>query len=564
MKSIILALSGLFFTSLNAESIKIIKPKPDRAVVYLSGAELSYRNNINLSVGSHDIVVEGVSPSLDENSISAYLKGGMVIDARKEIRYLEQKTPIAQHQKYHYMIQKINDSLEDVNWEIKDCNNKLSALGKEKQLLLGNRMIKGEFIKDSLGLLKGSLDLLKVRLRSIDDEELTQDKRKSKLQKAYTLLSARLQYFTNLQNDNLNTIDPLSTQPIHQIVVSVEVTEPATCQLVLKYFVYSAGWTPLLDVMATSNKNTLKLIQRAKVYQNSGIDWKDIQLVLSSSNPSQNNNRPYLSVWNLYFGYPNSYPAQVNKALARSKYNEVMKPQLARKDVDVQDDVQNNVQEGRFDAKQLDPVFTIDESMMRVEYTIKSNCQIASDNKAHNVVINSTDVPYSMAYSAVPKLDADAFLMGKLLGWEDLNLMPSSARLYFDESFIGTTTIDPNTTKDTLYMNLGRDKEVVVKRLSVKDKCKEQVLSDQKVVSKSYEITIRNTKALTLDFELEDQIPVSNDQLIKVSLIEKDGADFNEVNGQLTWKFKLKSKETKKIRFTYEVKYPKDKYVQGL
>lgn len=560
MKSIILALSGLFFTSLFAESIKIIKPKPDRAVVYLSGAELSYRNNINLSVGAHDIVVEGVSPSLDENSISAYLKGGMVIDARKEIRYLEQTTPIAQHQKYYYMIQKINDSLEDVNWEIKDCNNKLSALGKEKQLLLGNRMIKGEFIKDSLGLLKGSLDLLKVRLRSIDDEELTQDKRKSKLQKTYSQLSVRLQYFTNLQNDNLYTIDPQSTQPIHQIVVSVEVTEPTTCQLVLKYFVYSAGWTPLLDVMATSNKNTLKLIQRAKVYQNSGIDWKDIQLVLSSSNPSQNNNRPYLSVWNLFFGYPNSYPAQVNKALARSKYNEVMKPQLARKDVNEQDDVQ----EGKFDAKQLDPVFTIDESMMRVEYTIKSNCQIASDNKAHNVIINSTDVPYTMAYSAVPKLDADAFLMGKLLGWEDLNLMPSSARLYFDESFIGTTTIDPNTTKDTLYMNLGRDKEVVVKRLSVKDKCKEQVLSDQKVLTKSYEITIRNTKALTLDFELEDQIPVSNDQLIKVSLIEKDGADFNEVNGQLTWKFKLKSKETKKIRFTYEVKYPKDKYVQGL
>ena len=560
MKSIILALSGLFFTSLFAESIKIIKPKPDRAVVYLSGAELSYRNNINLSVGAHDIVVEGVSPSLDENSISAYLKGGMVIDARKEIRYLEQTTPIAQHQKYYYMIQKINDSLEDVNWEIKDCNNKLSALGKEKQLLLGNRMIKGEFIKDSLGLLKGSLDLLKVRLRSIDDEELTQDKRKSKLQKTYSQLSVRLQYFTNLQNDNLYTIDPQSTQPIHQIVVSVEVTEPTTCQLVLKYFVYSAGWTPLLDVMATSNKNTLKLIQRAKVYQNSGIDWKDIQLVLSSSNPSQNNNRPYLSVWNLFFGYPNSYPAQVNKALARSKYNEVMKPQLARKDVNAQDDVQ----EGKFDAKQLDPVFTIDESMMRVEYTIKSNCQIASDNKAHNVIINSTDVPYTMAYSAVPKLDADAFLMGKLLGWEDLNLMPSSARLYFDESFIGTTTIDPNTTKDTLYMNLGRDKEVVVKRLSVKDKCKEQVLSDQKVLTKSYEITIRNTKALTLDFELEDQIPVSNDQLIKVSLIEKDGADFNEVNGQLTWKFKLKSKETKKIRFTYEVKYPKDKYVQGL
>jgi uncharacterized protein (TIGR02231 family) len=169
-----------------------------------------------------------------------------------------------------------------------------------------------------------------------------------------------------------------------------------------------------------------------------------------------------------------------------------------------------------------------------------------------------------MAYSAVPKLDPDAFLMGKLVGWEDLNLLPSSARLYFDESFIGTTTIDPQTTSDTLLINLGRDKEVVMKRITLKEKCKEQVLSDYKVHTKSYEITIRNTKAIALDFDLEDQIPVSSDPNIKINIIDKDGADLNELNGQLSWHFKLKPKETKKVRFTYEVKYPKDKFIQGL
>jgi uncharacterized protein (TIGR02231 family) len=241
-------------------------------------------------------------------------------------------------------------------------------------------------------------------------------------------------------------------------------------------------------------------------------------------------------------------------------YNEVMKPEVAKKSLAIQDDAEGQ----SFDANQMEPVFTVDESVMRIEYTIKSSTNIASDNKPHHVVINSTDVPYTMAYSAVPKLDPDAFLMGKLVGWEDLNLLPSSARLYFDESFIGTTTIDPQTTSDTLLINLGRDKEVVMKRITLKEKCKEQVLSDYKVHTKSFEITIRNTKAIALDFDLEDQIPVSSDPNIKINLIDKDGADLNELNGQLSWHFKLKPKETKKVRFTYEVKYPKDKFIQGL
>ncbi|MEN9739699.1 MAG: hypothetical protein RLZZ318_1735 [Bacteroidota bacterium] len=560
MKRITLIALALLSAFAQAENIKISKPKPNKALVYLSGAELSYRNNLYLNSGVHDIVIDGVSPILDENSISAYLKGGTVIDARKEVYYTETKTPIAQHQKYYYFIQKINDSIEDVEWEIKDCSNKLIALGKEKQLLLGNKMIRGEFTKDSLALLKASLDLLKVRLRAIDDESLVQEKRNGRLEKLLNLLNARLTYYTNLQNSNLNTIDPQSTQPIHQIIVSVDVQEAGNCQLVLKYYVYSAGWTPLIDIMASASKSSLKLIQRAKVYQNSGIDWKDVDLVLSTSNPSQGNERPYLSIWNLYYGYPNSYPAKVNKAMSRSTYNEVMKPEVSKKSLTTQDDAEG----ASFDANQIEPIFTIDESVMRIEYSIKTSSSIASDNKPHHVVINSTEVPYTMAYSAVPKLDPDAFLMGKLVGWEDLNLLPSSARLYFDESFIGTTTIDPQTTSDTLLINLGRDKEVVMKRFTLKEKCKDQILSDLKSHTKSYEITIRNTKAIALDFDLEDQMPVSNDPTIKINLIDKDGATLNELTGQLSWHYKLKPKETKKVRFTYEVKYPKDKFIQGL
>lgn len=219
---------------------------------------------------------------------------------------------------------------------------------------------------------------------------------------------------------------------------------------------------------------------------------------------------------------------------------------------------------GSNDVKTVEPIFTMNENLLRVEYNIKTKCNIESDSKSHNVVVSTNDVPITMTYMAVPKLDKDAFLMAKVANWEDLNLLPANARIYFDESYIGMTVVDPGTVKDTLYMDLGRDRTITVKRIQMKDRCKEQILGDDKVIIKTIEITVRNTKGIPLDFEIEDQIPVSGDPSIKVTLLDSDKALYNELTGKLTWKMKVKPKDIKKIQFSFEVRYPKTKIVSGL
>ena len=97
--------------------------------------------------------------------------------------------------KYNFIINRINDSIEDMAWLVKDCNNKQAALQKERTLLLGNRLMRGEFSRDSIGLLKSTLDLLRSRLNNIDEEELTVDKRESKYGK---IISAEQSKITTL------------------------------------------------------------------------------------------------------------------------------------------------------------------------------------------------------------------------------------------------------------------------------------------------------------------------------------------------------------------------------
>lgn len=567
MKNLFLIIAMACFVSIHAENIKTIQAQPKKATVYLSGAEISYIESIYLTAGTNQIIIEGVSPYVDEQSISAYFKGALIIDSRKSLRYPEQIKTNKTEPNYQTMIDRITDSLEDISYLIKDCSNKIGGFQKERQLLLNNRLIKGEFAKDSLGLLKSSLDLLRSRLTNIDEEELNIDKKLSKLNKKKTTLQNRYNHYNNLQSNN-QWIDPNLSTPIHQIIVTFEATLPITGNLSLKYFINNAGWMPLYDIQSTSGSSKIQLIYRAQVYQNSGLNWKDIALVLSTSNPSVGNTKPVLSEWNLVFGYPNSYTNNIYKKLNTPNalnYNTLPgKNQLEKSMSERKDNVSEGADSDGMDANEVEQLFTVNGNLLRTEYEIKTKYNIQSDNKSHHVIINNIEVPVNLAYLAVPKLDKDAFLMGKISNWEDLNLIPAMARIYFDESYIGTTSVYPESTKDTLYVNLGRDKSIVIKRQNVKDKCKETILGDLKVVTKTIEITIRNTKSIALDFEIDDQIPLSKDPNIKVTLLDYDKAIYNEVTGKLTWAMNIKPKDTKKLRFTFEVKYPKDKVVAGL
>ena len=205
----------------------------------------------------------------------------------------------------------------------------------------------------------------------------------------------------------------------------------------------------------------------------------------------------------------------------------------------------------------------INDGMTRIEYEIKLKYTIESDAQTHSVAIQNRSIPAEFVYNIVPKLDLEAFLMARITGWDDMNLIPGPARIYFDGSYVGETAINPNTVNDTMQVSLGRDKSIVTTRVKLKDKSKERILSDNKVISRRYEISIRNTKMNKVRIIIEDQIPVSQTTEIKVEKTDDDGAEYNPTTGKLKWDKTIAGRDTKKIQFGFEVSHPKDKPVSG-
>ncbi|MBK7970689.1 MAG: hypothetical protein IPK08_18175 [Bacteroidetes bacterium] len=76
------------------------------------------------------------------------------------------------------------------------------------------------------------------------------------------------------------------------------------------------------------------------------------------------------------------------------------------------------------------------ETMTNVEFTIKLNYSIPSDGITHTVAVKSDKLPATYVHYLVPKLDSEAFLLARVTGWENLNLLPGKANLFYEGTYV--------------------------------------------------------------------------------------------------------------------------------
>ena len=133
-----------------------------------------------------------------------------------------------------------------------------------------------------------------------------------------------------------------------------------------------------------------------------------------------------------------------------------------------------------------------------------------------------------------------------------------------DDTYVGKSVIDPNTTADTLNLSLGRDKRIAIKRSLVKELSSIKTSGKESKQIFTYEIIVKNNKLTDVNLLLKDQFPLSTIKEVEIKLDEEGGAMVNAETGVLTWKLDLKPGESKKVLFSYTVRYPKDKKIVNL
>jgi uncharacterized protein (TIGR02231 family) len=537
-----------------AQTQKALKSSVKEVTLFTNGAQIIRTAGINLQAGVSELVFEGISPYTNVSSIQPSGKGNFIIlDSRHNIQYPEppENPEILIPAALQHKIEASQDSLNEINFDYDVIKDRKELFIKQKEMLANNPVMRGGGKSDSLPILKDAMEfynskmsLINAELQKIRREESKVILRKTQLQNRYNELIA---YKERIISEKTS-----STAPVYQVIVTVSAKEAVSGSLSISYTCSNAGWTPAYDIRVNDINAPVELSFKANVYQNTGEEWNNIKLKLSTNNPNKNNTKPYLAAWYLNYYMPvNVYSSNLRGGSAPAS--------VSREDISVSS-MDYDVK--KLPSAQLASDYTSEtQNLTAFEYSIDLPYTIPSDGKYHLVFVQKHDnIATSYNYFAAPKIDKDAFLIAKLTSWEELNLLPAKANIYFENAFVGETTIDPNIIADTLELSLGRDKGIAIQRKKLKDKEKEQIIGSSRVKTISMEVTIRNNKNSTIDINLEDQIPLSNDKDIKVSFeSENFTGNYNENTGMLNWQLKIKPKESKVVSFTYTIKYDKDR-----
>lgn len=565
MKKILSLLCLVSAISFAADKGTVIKSSISKVTVYQQGAQIQQKATYSVQKGITTLILEGISPSIDPNSIQINATGSIVLlESKYSIHYPEPDPVENPTNEIPVKIQKeislLQDSLFELEYEIATIQNQIDVLNSEKRIIENNGTIKGQGkVNDSIPLLKDALLFYHEKMNQINKELLSLNRQKYLLAKKQTRMQTRLNELYNY-NANNNLVYQQNMEPIHRIEVTVSAEEAATGKIEATYLANNAGWVPMYDFRSSASTSSIELTYKAHVYQNTGIDWNDVKLSLSTNNPYANKTKPELQPWYLdYYTYYGYYGDQDKKTYSTTSgnlngYGTAM-PTLSESSISTNDS------EEYTDAQTSINYSTMISHLLSVEYAIDLPYSIKSDNQKNMVLINTKSLNTDYLYYAVPKLDLSVYMVARITNLGELNLVPGKANLFHDGAYIGETYLNPTTLEDTMNISLGKDQNIVVSRTLMKDESKEKVVGDKIEKTVSYHITVKNQKAKNIRLIMQDQLPISRNSEIEVEVLDISKGITDPITGITEWNMRMKPSESQTVNLVYTVKYDKTKTV---
>jgi uncharacterized protein (TIGR02231 family) len=281
---------------------------------------------------------------------------------------------------------------------------------------------------------------------------------------------------------------------------------------------------------------------------------------LSTADPMQSAIAPVMEKWTLNFENNNNrnYYDYNQQQQSYNNYEVNAPGALSSQNVWNTSGKGNDGKDGPVEPVQYE---NIQVSELAAEFDIKQTYDIPANGQPYIVDVTTHTLNATYRYSCIPKMEREAFLLARITGWEDLDLVEGPANVYFGGTYVGQSYIYTRSVDDTLDLSLGRDKKLVVTRTKLKEFNNEKTAGASKKETFSYEIVVKNTRKTPVEVEVMDQIPVSQDAEIVVEAIELTKGVLDPATGFVTWRMNIPPGEQQRVVLTYSIKYPKSKQV---
>jgi uncharacterized protein (TIGR02231 family) len=518
---------------LSADTEKEIKAGIKHVTVYPDRAQLNHETTVEIPAGKTLLRLGQLSPYIDAQSIQVKGYGNfLILSVNHRNNYLQNLEESPE-------VKNIRNQIDVLQMKVEDERAAISVLKEKEAFLVANRGILVKETTFTIEQMKSVMDLYTNNMEQVTTTIL----RKNRLIRDYE------KQITTLQKQIADMIGRLQL-PSGEIEVAVSSDKPVSGRFTFSYVVSNAGWFPSYDIRVDDITKPVALFYKANLFQNSGVDWKDVKLSFSNATPWVSGNVPVLYPWFIDFYNPPAIMIR-GTTLGAKRSEAPMQAEMALMD--------NKMEVREAEAVLVDVEKKVGETTITFDITLPYT--IPSDGKVQTIEIQRTTTPAEYKYFTVPKLSPLAYLTGNITDWAKQSLISGEATLYFENTFAGKSFLNVNQLTDTLTVSLGTDNSILIKREKRQDFTSKRMLGANKTETYSFLLIVRNNKDNLVRITVKDQIPVSSNSGINVEAIELSGGRHNSQTGEVKWDLEIKPQETRQLILTYSVRYPKEKTI---
>ncbi len=349
----------------------------------------------------------------------------------------------------------------------------------------------------------------------------------------------------------LNKVNALggATKIERTAVVTIGKSSIASASVTLRYLVRDAGWSPRYGVRADVESNALVVEYDAEIRQATGEDWKDVNLTLSTAQPTDRAAPGEVSPFYVDVFVPQPMVsgttgsadqwfdrAEEKDAALSERRRDARKSGAPGRPAGPAGSLNAAVTADYFaepaQNKELQALYA-DSGASRsgtvVTFPIARATSIPSDaSRTRKLRIATIETKPTFVYVARPLVETAVYLKAVTANTSAYQFLAGPATVFLGGDSVGTTVLPDLAVGAEMTFWLGTDRRIEAKRVLVKKETVEKGVFDKADVTRwEYRVDLTSTDAKPVTIEVVDRMPVSRNEQIKIEF--KDGTGANAV-----------------------------------
>jgi uncharacterized protein (TIGR02231 family) len=328
------------------------------------------------------------------------------------------------------------------------------------------------------------------------------------------------------------------TGPRALLAVAIRAEGPVRGRLLVTYTVPEAGWQPLYDLHLARAEGRVRIERGAFVHQQTGENWRDIALTLSTRRPTGQ-----------------GAPGEIHPWIPRIMDPDEIRPMPRVKAEGALMEMAAPAAEAAADMARPD------FDGLSVRYAYPAPVSVASGADRVRLMLSPVEAEAAIMARAVPLVDQTAFLMARTRAPEGDVILPTpEARFYLDGRYVGQRFLPFAAAGAEMALSFGPIEGITLKRV-----VRTRAEGDRGLITRASErretvgITVENLTGEAWPLRVLDRVPVSEQDALSITWDARpdpDETDVEDRRGILAWRFDLAPGASRTITLETRMSWP--------